>query len=88
MNDRRMLELVCTGGGYHREAIAFRYDGPWPLPPNYSPALRMPSVTSDLRCEYRRCRRAPRPSDEVLRRLLLVAATMPDDRLDISMLDL
>jgi hypothetical protein len=48
----------------------------------------MPGSTFELSCTYRRCRRAPRPDDEVIRRLLVAAATSPDSRLDISMLKL
>lgn len=80
-----IMLLVCSGRGTHDPAEVYRYDGPWPPT---DPALFHRGPVIQLTCPDPRCRRAPRPSREMLVKLLTVAATRPDGRLDLSLLDL
>jgi hypothetical protein len=77
---RVTLTLVCTGSGTHRAVKVYVYDGPWPLPPEYT--TRVPGSTLDLNCP--RCRFAPRPGDDGMRALLEAAAARPGHTLDIN----
>jgi hypothetical protein len=87
MSEHRRVALVCTGRGAHPQAEVYTYDGPWP-PADRKPVLLHRGVLLQLTCPHPRCSRAPRPSRAMLVKLLAVAATQPDGRLDISMLAL
>jgi hypothetical protein len=76
VDDRVTVRLACKGrrrGKPHRPDDAYVYDGPWPLPPGWSP--RLPGSTFDLKCP--RCGFAPRPGDDGMRALIEMAAGKP-----------
>lgn len=75
-----MVLLVCGHRGHRRPVTVFAYDGPVPVPRDYTPRGR--GATLDLRCRY--CGFAPRPGDWGLRVLLNAAAELPGMTLDIN----
>lgn len=75
--------LACKGrraGWRHRPVHVLVHDGPWPLPPDWSP--RGPHSTLDLHCRV--CGFAPRASDGGLRALIEMAAGKPGRTLYID----
>ena len=74
------VRLICSHRGVHRPVTVLRYQGPLPVPEHYKPRLR--GSTLELRCSH--CGHAPRPGDEGLRQLLLTAAALPGQTLDIN----
>lgn len=75
-----MIRLVCGHRGQHRPVTVFAYNGPLPIPGDYSP--RGSGATLELRCPH--CGFAPRPGDFGLRILLKAAADEPGETLDIN----
>jgi hypothetical protein len=65
------VTLVCTGRRRpHRTVVIYHYDGPVPVPLEHG--WTGSHYTFDLWCK--RCRAAPRPSDETMRALIAHAA--------------
>jgi hypothetical protein len=91
MSDRHRVELVCSDRGQHRDIVLLAWKGPVPVREAW-PArigenwLDWPRRPGELRCPF--CPRDPRPKPGQLPMLLEVAASRPDGRLDLSLLDL
>lgn len=79
-----IVKLICTGRGTHDPEVVYRYDGPVPVPEEWTFYARKSEL--DLNC--RQCPQAPRPGHARLRALINAAAGHASRTLDISFANL
>ena len=95
------VTLYCTGRGTHDRIDIYPYDGPLPVPDQWTPTLVVgrwrawrrrptPAFVFEMVCPSRRdggCGRKPRPSDEWLRARINELGERGESEDDISLWD-